>query len=522
MKNIKTISLLTILLFAMVYWTSCTKDWLEVDPIGKTVAENYFLNEEEIGMGLIAVYDFLHTDHLNDWSSPFIIKLLPSDDSNCGGGNAGDQLPYQQIDKFDWTPLNPRIETLYQICYLGIHRANKVINHNAEEETDLIKRYIAEAKLLRAYYYLDLVISFGGVPISPEESQSTDSPLPRESKETIFQMIASDLQDAAAGLPNKSEYSSADRFRASKQTALGLLVKAHVFNQNWGAAVSAFEELVAYEGAEVDLDPDFGQMFRIEGEFGIESLLEASFKSTQRAWDGWGQGWSRDGFDNDNRHIQLMNPRGDQGFEPGTSGMREGWGFIPPTDKIEQAFETGDGRKFHTVLSFDEFREYFSYVDEEGDSVFAGIANPGHDVENSIRMKYAAWASETIDPGEGAAETEFSTNWRLLRYADVLLLAAEAYARNGNDGAAITQLNKVRNRAGLPDFDGSDVIEGIKHERFVELAFEGQRYWDLVRWGDAANEIGSFVTNKHELFPIPQVAINNNPGLTQADQNPGY
>ncbi len=510
MKNNKII-LVALLIAAQSVFTSCSKDWLEVEPIGKTVTDVYYANEEEVGLGLVAAYDFLHTDGMTDaWESPYIVKNLPADDSNCGGGGTGDQFPYQQVDDFDWQSQNNRIEALYRASYLGIYRANKIINAQAEK-TPLVTRMIAEARALRAYYYFDLVMCFGGVPISPEGDVSPSTPLPRQSADAIYDLIVSDLEAAASVLPNKSEYALEDRFRVSKQTALGMLVKVNVFRGNPSGAISAFEQLASFEGSEVGLEANYGNIFFAQGEFGIESLLEASFKSTQRAWAGWGVGWVRDGQDLDNRHIQLMGPRGP--FNGGTSGMREGWGFLPATDKITAAFEAGDLRKVYTALSDAEFGE-----------MFGGEIGRGHDVENSIRMKYAPWVSETVDPAIGAFEMEYSTNWRLLRYSDVLLLAAEAYNATGNDAKAREQLNKVRSRAGLSNNNasGSELLNAIKQERFVELAFEGHRYWDLVRWGDAGKEIPSFQAGKHELFPLPQTVINNNSGISEADQNPGY
>lgn len=513
MKKIKYI--VPIVLALALLGTSCSKDWLEIDPVGRSLASTYYSDEEQIGLGLMASYDFLHTDHFADWSSPFMIKLLPSDDSNCGGGGAGDQAPYQAIDDYDWSPLNDRITTFWRVNYFGILRASNVINHNAtgEEVTDLVNRYVAEAKCLRAYFYLDLVMCFGDVPIQPEEDVATTTPLPRADKAEVYALIEQDLNDAIAGLPDKSTYTGADLFRVSKQTAQGLLVRAHIFQEDWAAATSAFAALEAVEGSQVGLEADFGDVFKLQGEFGIESLLEASFASQNRAWNGWGQGWARDGQDTDNRHMQLWNPRGDQGFDPGTSGLRSGWGFMPPTNKIEAAFEAGDLRKPHSVLLNTDFVAMY------GGSV---PGNSFWDREDCIRMKYGNYASETIDPGTGAAEMEIATNWRLLRYADVLLYAAEAYQRSGNDAQALAQLNKVRTRAGLAasTASGASLLQAIKDERFVELCFEGQRYWDLVRWNEHTTQTGA--ADRNALFPIPQYEIDNNAGISAANQNTGY
>ncbi len=517
MNKIKNLTNFVLLLGVLFTWSSCSEDFLDSELVGATLAENFYLNEEEIALGLVSAYDMLHSDHMNDWNSNYLVKILPSDNSNCGGGGSSDQYPYQQIDDFDWDSRNPRINKLYEQAYFGIYRANRVINHNAENETEAIEQMVAEAKCLRAYFYLDLVICFGGVPLQPEEFVDATTAMPRETPEVIYAQIESDLTDAIAVLPNKSDSISEDSYKLSKQAALGLLVKAHMFQKDYPAAITAFETLEAYETTgEVGLWPGatYGDLFKVVGEWSIESLIEASFRSTDRAWRGWNEGWSHDGNDYDNRHIQLMGHRfGDMG----TSGMRNGWGFLPPTNKIESAFEAGDLRKNGTVMTYVDFNALYG-ADANNQNGSA------HDMEDCIRIKYGAHSSETVDPSTGASEMEFTTNWRILRYADIILHAAEAYAREGFEDDARIQLNKIRNRAGLTPSSatGNALIQAIKDERFVELAFEGQRFWDLVRWGDAATEISAFQTGKNELFPIPETSILNNPGMGPNAQNPGY
>jgi len=147
------------------------------------------------------------------------------------------------------------------------------------------------------------------------------------------------------------------------------------------------------------------------------------------------------------------------------------------------------------------------------------------DYEGAIRIKYATKAEDTSV--DGVRELNYTTNFRLFRYAEVLLLAAEAYNRSSQDDMARTELNKVRNRAGLADIDnsvsGNDLFEAIVDEKYLELAHEGQRFWDLVRWGKASSELsGTGYTAKNDLFPIPITEIEKNALLTDADQNPGY
>jgi len=200
-------------------------------------------------------------------------------------------------------------------------------------------------------------------------------------------------------------------------------------------------------------------------------------------------------------------------------GIVPGWGFNLPTAKIGNAFDAmnDDGPRYqNSLMSEEEFEEATDTTVVEGDH---------HDYEGYLRLKYTTWKSQTNT--DAIAELNYTTNWRLIRYADVLLMAAEAYNEDGDQQSALTELNKVHERAGLDEYDAMDqaeLREAIKKERQLELAFEGSRYWDLIRWGDAEEELGpfGFVSGKHEHFPIPQTEISSNNEISQEDQNPGF
>jgi hypothetical protein len=186
-----------------------------------------------------------------------------------------------------------------------------------------------------------------------------------------------------------------------------------------------------------------------------------------------------------------------------------------PSGKIGQAFvDAGDTERGNaTVMSAADFEATGGVIEDEN----------AHDYEGYMRIKYVTRASETSD--SGVPELNYTTNWRLMRFADVLLMAAEAYHFSNQDGQALIEMNKVRSRAGLSDITASDdIFQAIVTERQLELAFEGSRYWDLVRWDLATQELGSlgYQSNKHELFPIPQDEIIANDAISDSDQNPGY
>ncbi|MBD0400992.1 RagB/SusD family nutrient uptake outer membrane protein [Flammeovirga sp. EKP202] len=499
--------------------SSCSAKFLEVEPYGKSDAEQYYQTEDEVQLALVAAYDMLSTDQFQDWSSCYVMKNLPSDDVNCGGGNSSDQPQYQALDDFDWSPENIGIRSFYHVNYFGVYRANLIISSAPEESSDLMKRMIAEAKFLRAFYYFELVTVFGDVPLWLTPPENLQEGKARTPKVEVYAQIEKDLQEAADVLPNKSTFAgTGDAFRANKQAALGLLGKVRVYSGDYSGAIAPLESVIQTEGSEVGLEADFESLTLQTTEFGIESLFEASFITNGDTW-GTVQ-WNRN--DHDNRHLQLSGPRAlteIEGAIPEKEGkLRAGWGFLPPTQVLFNAFEATDGRRDGTVLDADGLAKYYGqeFID-------------GWDTEGLVRTKYTTFESETTEEGGATPELNYTTNWRLLRYADILLLAAEAYYNQGREADSRAMLNKLRQRAGgLTDYDasvsGQSLFDAIVKERRVELAYEGSRYWDLVRWGLAAQELSGlgFQAGKHEVFPIPLAEIVGNPGINQEDQNPGY
>ena len=482
-------------------------DFLDVDVNNQLSVDSFYETDEDANQATMAVYDILQW-HQNQWgsgwSSPYMVKTLPSDESQAGGANAGDQPNYVAIDRMAFDATNAPIEATWAVNYYGIYRANLVIN-NVEPNTDLKKRLIAEAQALRAYYYLELVTLFGDVPLILSELAPSEYNQARVAKSEVYAQIEADATAAAANLPNKSEYSSADRFRMAKGTAQTILGKAQLYQENWSGAASTFNGIIA--SGEYDLEPEFKNVFAEGGELGVESIMEAVYVETA-GYDWGANGYPWGARSESNIHIQLMGAR--EGAFSGVDSLNNGWGFNYPSEKLWNAFvDAGDVvRRTETLMSEQEFIDGGGTVD--GEDIF--------DYQGFLRRKYGAYSTESDD---GVFQLNYGTNWRLIRYADVLLMAAEANHRAGNDGAAQTELNKVRTRAGLAEVTatGSDLLNAIVLERQLELALEGHRYIDLVRWGMAADELDNFQTGKHELLPIPQNEILRASNMTQ---NSGY
>jgi len=434
------------------------------------------------------------------------------------GGSSTDQQNYQDIDAHtSISTTNGSIETTWRLFYRTIALSNLIVDKLDDSSTLSNKdRVLAEAKFFRAWCYFELTTMFGAVPLRLTlPTSATDFPTPKATQAEVYAQIELDLADAISGLPDKSGVS--ENFRVSSGAAQALMGKVLVFQEKYTESLPYFQAVIS--NGSHDLEANVSDVWSLNTEFGIESLVEIGYVSTGGiTWDNipWG------GRMESNLHIQLMGPRGDGIFGLGDTGLINGWGFNYPTEKLAQAFEaSGDvERKAATLLTESE-------LIAQGGSVDPTVADGGviWGYDGSIRTKYATKLEDTST--DAIAELNYTTNYRLYRYAEVLLLAAEAYNKAGQDASARTELNKVRQRAGLADIDaslaGDDLFEAIVDEKFLELAHEGQRFWDLVRWGKASTELsGTGYTSKNDLFPIPNSEIDKNTAMSAEDQNPGY
>ncbi|WP_320018147.1 RagB/SusD family nutrient uptake outer membrane protein [Labilibaculum manganireducens] len=492
--------------------SSCNEDkFLEIDPTGRVTSENFLNTDSEVKLAIVGVYNAMQNNFSSgEWTSAYFAKNLPADDC-LAGSTEGDQSGYQNIDDFAIQTDNDKIKAIWSNFYKTISSTNTIINQ-VEPDTDSKKEMIAEAKALRAYCYFELVTMFGGVPLMTVNPVSeVDYHLPRASVADIYTQIEKDFTEAIPDLPLKSEYSVADRYRFSKGTAQAYFGKALLYQKKYSEAATQLAYVIS--SLEYDLEPDFADVWAKETEFGQESLFEVSY-TAQESYDWNNFPWN--GGNENNIEVQLQGPRSDL-FDISNSSIDiiNGWGFNLPSAKIGQAFaDAGDTeRRNATLMSEADFTATGGVIKDSN----------AHDYEGYMRLKYVTKLSETGT--DGVADLNYTTNWRLMRYADVLLLAAEAYHFSTQDGLALIELNKVRDRAGLIDIQASDdIFQAIVTERQLELAFEGSRYWDLVRWDLAVQELGSlgYTANKHELFPIPQSEIIANNSIDDTDQNPGY
>lgn len=504
--------LFTLIISAFAF--SACEDYLEMKTVGKVPQDDFYSNEAFVSTSILAAYDMLQTLYAEDWNSLWLVKTLMSDEINCGGGNSSDQPPYQDLSRLSHTPSNAVLNPVYQKLYAGIYRCNLVLT-NVGEDNEVKLRTRAEAKCLRAYFNFELVTLWGNVPLVNEILENGTNPGPATPAQ-IWAQIEQDLNDAVVDLKDKANLQGADAFRVSKGTAYSLLGKALLYQGKYSDAAAAFQKVI--DSKQFSLGSNFSQILRASTEFGPEAIFEVPYITTEG--HTWGNGtfpWGNGRRQENNIHWQLCGPRGDGYFSPGSTGLIPGWGFAYPRKAMYDAFTDAN----------DIIRRNSSMMSEATIVAAGGTLRKddtlAYDCEGFVRLKYGTWADETNVSTQ--AELNYGTDVRVIRYADVLLMAAEAYNKSGDDGNAEFYLNQVRKRVSLDTIantTGTALFDEIVSERQRELMFEGVRFLDLVRWGLAPTVLAYKQTpysSKHALLPIPADELAVNPNMKP---NPGW
>jgi tetratricopeptide (TPR) repeat protein len=486
MKNIK-ISLIAIIWLL----AGCSKDFLEKKPKGQLTSDSFFQTEEHAVQATNAVYNLLRDWEVHVFSYIGLTDIV-SDDADKGS-TPNDATFLLEIDNFTFDDGNITFSTVWSGYYRGIYRANLALQGIPKipsMDEALRERLLGENKFLRAYYYFKLVRWFGGVPLITEPLEPDEFKQPRATAQEVYDLIIRDLSEAAEVLPER--YTGDDLGRATRGAAKGLLAKVYLTLGDFPNAEQLAMEVI--NSGTYDLYPDYEGLFQPEGENSVESVFEVQSEAFETGGGG-------------SQYNQVQGVRGTPNL---------GWGFNRPSDDLVAAYESGDPRRDATIL-------YVGEVLPDG----SAIVQDNPEIVNE-RYNQKAWVPEHAGGlGNGPG------NIRILRFADILLIAAEALNENGKPDQALPLLNKVRarargNRTGiLPDVTTTDQTQlrlRIWKERRVELALEQHRWFDLLRQQRAADvmkAIGkNFVEGKHERFPIPRTEIDLSGGLLE--QNPGY
>ncbi len=498
MKAIKTV----LPVFALVITSSCSKDFLDTRPVGRVLEVNYYQNEEQAFEALMSVYDVLQWNDQHGYTMFRFLQNVASDETHAGGSDASDQPSWVAYDNFTLTPnLGPQ-RGFWRKGYKGIYRANlylEKIEQIEDASLDFKERTSAEARFLRAKFYFDLVRLFGRIPfIDHTLGASEYYEIDQVSQEKVYELIIDDLESAIEVLPET--VNSANTGRATKGAAQALLARVYLFKNDPSdmAKVASLCETIIQSG-NYALLPNYGDIWTKQGEWSSESVFEITYSENSES--GWGSfGW---GGGEGNVGVQFIGMRDYNGPEFAT-----GWGFCPVSEDLEQ-FMSNDPRYQHTII--------------DADAIPGSEYTPGYQNTGYFIRKYAPLTSNLAANGDAALN--WGNNIREIRYADVLLMAAEGLVRSGgSEGSARNYLNQVRNRVGLPSLNssGSDLLDDIYKERRLELATEGHRFFDLIRTGEASSVLSSkgFISGIHEVLPIPQQEIDASQGVLT--QNSGY
>lgn len=492
MRNYKIYKALSLSLVAATVLVApgCKKSFLNVPQQAQTPVAQFWQSADDAKKAVSAAYANLH-----EWNNiafaPIAVESMGSDDAEKGS-SVNDASFMNLYDNFTVTSTQGQLGGFWTGEYQTINFANQVIDNvpGINMDANLKGRYIAEAKFIRAYAYFRLVRAFGDVPLRlhvPKDASQYN--IPRTAKAQVWTAIEQDLTDAASVLPQS--YPAADVGRITKGAALALHAKVAMYQKKWNDVFTYTNQVM---GLGYSLFPDFEKQFRTQNENNSESVFEiqcALIPGNSAA--------------SNSQYSQVQGVRGVTGG---------GWGFNVPTQDLVNEFEPGDPRKNGTII----FR---GTTTAEGDAIPAVGDNPMYNYKS-----YVPFSMYVSGFNEGCQQ-----NVRVIRYADVLLMNAEAANELGNSAQALSSLEMVRarargsNNAILPKVTTTDqgaLRTAIYHERRVELAMEFDRYFDVIRQGRAAAVFGpkGWKANKNEVWPIPQTEIDLSAGVLT--QNPGY
>lgn len=534
------------LALATLSLSSCN-DWLTEETPGTTKVSEFFTSLSTAEAVVNAAYVPMTWEFGTTYYPEWYFGDIVSDDALKGGQDINDGADLRELENFKANSDNEILLGYYRAQWQGIQRANLAIDEipttrietegdEAEKQAKYRDRYLGEAYFLRGFYYFRLARMFGGMPLIDYVIKSSNQwAQTRSTMDETLNFAIKDFKRAENLLWEKDKYSNEELGRATKGAAQAMLLKANLYRadylrnagneteaQKYFAEAAKWGEKVI-QSRQYSLWPNYLDNFRLANENGRESVFEIQY-AEEATSDYGGEGYTRGTMT-----TILQRSR--------SSAFGEaGWGYDRPTQNLYNEYEAGDARRDETILV---------PTDEQ-------IETPAQEIYCGDRMLNRKYAMYNDGANGGiyklAHATRSPKNNIQIRYADVLLMYAEACCESGDLPSAKTALKEVRDRAGLSQFPYTAVIQGqtvtfndnqedlrkaIRHERRVELAMEGHRWFDLTRWGIAketmdtymageteeAKELyGTFQKGKHELFPIPSKEID----LSGIEQNPNW
>ncbi|WP_080238493.1 RagB/SusD family nutrient uptake outer membrane protein [Spirosoma rigui] len=491
--------------------TGCDRNLTIVNP-NQVTTESFWKTDADALVGVNAVYSTTHRGGISRWM-PFYY-IIRSDEGRSQSPATDIVNNMDQFLIIDYNYGNAY--AVWNDNYIGVNRANQVIDNvpAIPMDANLKQRYLGEAKFLRAMYYYHLVTLFGNVPLVLKTPVVGDKP----GSATIAQVwaqIETDLTEAAAALP--TTYPAADLGRATKGAAYALLARAYLQQKKYTEALTPLQWLADGDGKSIyALVPNYRDNFLISTENNKESVFEWQFQiNPAENTDDDSQ------TPNQNYGTSLA-----QFFGPSGIGWSDGEAQRWPTREFNERTTTG-ARDPRLEASF-----LFDSTDVRGPAftqIYGQTFLQRYGADNK-RVWFRKFQNDHWKNEEGYRSPN---NWRYIRYADVLLMYAEALNATGKTTQAYAYVDQVRQRAGLaklsvakPGLTQAQFLDQLKHERVTELSGEGWRWNDLARWGDLGPQLANrdpafstFVRGKSELLPIPQLDRDLNPNLVQ---NPNY
>lgn len=562
-----TIKIFTTTVLILIAGYGCDDSFIDFSPIALDTEETFYENFADLDMTATAAYAMLCSRDIFDVFYVIAYGSVPADDSETGGENINDWPQIQRFDRMTHTANETGVDAIWAYCYKGIRMANEFLDRvdevrklDSHTSPALFDQREAEMKFLRAFFHFILAQIYGGVPIADILVDPGMFETPRNSVKEVYDFIQQDLTEAIPHLSYKSQLAP-NYGRASKGAAQALLAKSYIYESSYAKFYPGDERFTGCE-ENWDLALQYAEGVINSGEYNLVGINGERFNSWRDPINhvgGYRWIFTLSADNSDESVFEIQNVMDGRGWTAtrgsyittyttarfyelpggGTDNVG-GWSFNAPTKYLVDAFGNRDNR--YTNLSSapadpELDPRYQTTIAQEGDTIM--VDNNWYPISfinlptGMIGRKYECstdeyWAVRTND-------NEGPMNIRLIRFADVVLFAAEAAYQTGQTGKALEYLNMVRKRARMSGDTGhpadltSITLEDIIHERRIELALEGHRFFDLVRVDMAHQFINginlaalgddfevSFIRGKHEFWPIPLREIQlSNGGLEQ-------